>query len=360
VCDVLNPCPNDSCDPLLGCQNVDNTDPCDDSSVCTLGDTCQAGDCVGTPIVCDNTDACDGLESCDPLLGCQPGTPPVCDDSNVCTDDSCDMALGCVFTDNTGPCDDGVACTTGDICAVGECAGTPLVCLDSDPCNGDESCDEGSGTCQSGTPLTCDDGNPCTDDACTPGVGCEFTDNTAVCDDGVNCTTGDVCGGGVCAGTAIPCLDSDLFNGDESCDEGTGTCQPGAPLDCDDGDECTIDSCTPTSGCENAVDTGNPLCLLNQLLLDVTTANPAMLGGTGRQGRLLRRLDRVRDRMQIALESLGGTRQLFRASQRALRIFQRELRRGIRRGKVDGPFADHLIAMAGQLITEVQSLRTDD
>ena len=46
--------------------------------------------------------------------------------------------------------------------------------------------------------------------------------------------------------------DGDACNGDEVCD-GTGTCQPGVTLDCDDGDFCTQDSCDSADGCENQV-----------------------------------------------------------------------------------------------------------
>jgi hypothetical protein len=47
--------------------------------------------------------------------------------------------------------------------------------------------------------------------------------NTVSCDDSDVCTTADVCAGGACAG--------------------------GPALDCDDGDECTADSCDEITGC---------------------------------------------------------------------------------------------------------------
>jgi len=42
-----------------------------------------------------------------------------------------------------------------------------------------------------------------------------------------------------------PCGDDSFCNGREYCEETTGTCEPGLPADCDDGDECTIDTCSP-------------------------------------------------------------------------------------------------------------------
>jgi len=122
-----------------------------------------------------------------------------CNDSNPCTDDSCNPATGCVFTnDNTNSCADGNAC------------------------NGIETCV--SGVCQSGTPLVCNDSNPCTDDSCDQATGCVFTnDNTN------------------------SCVDSDLCNGTEVC--AGGACQNGTPLDCDDGEVCTLDGCDAQLGC---------------------------------------------------------------------------------------------------------------
>jgi hypothetical protein len=44
------------------------------------------------------------------------------------------------------------------------------------------------------------------------------------------------------------CGDADVCNGAETCEDG-GTCAAGAPLDCDDGKACTVDSCDPALGC---------------------------------------------------------------------------------------------------------------
>jgi len=63
----------------------------------------------------------------------------------------------------------------------------------------------------------CDDGNPCTDDLCE-NARCANPDNEAACDDGIGCTLGDVCSGGVCAGT-------DACAPGQDCDHDTGQCQ---------------------------------------------------------------------------------------------------------------------------------------
>jgi hypothetical protein len=98
--------------------------------------------------------------------------------------------------------DDGNACTT-ETCTNGVCA-TPLV-----HCG--------------------DDGNPCTSDACDPATGaCPFAPEP----DGTSCA------------------DIDLCNGGETCQ--AGTCVPGSPPSCDDGNACTRDSCL--GECKNFAD----------------------------------------------------------------------------------------------------------
>ncbi len=53
-----------------------------------------------------------------------------------------------------------------------------------------------------------------------------------------------------------PCGDADVCDGAESCL--AGVCTAGAPLDCSDGDGCTVDSCDPTAGCSHLRTCGSP------------------------------------------------------------------------------------------------------
>lgn len=69
--------------------------------------------------------------------------------------------------------------------------------------------------CGGGLDIACEDCNPCTDDVCDPLLGCVFTPNNGTCSDGDPLTIGDQC-----------------LN---------GTCQSGAPKNCDDGVACTVD-----------------------------------------------------------------------------------------------------------------------
>ena len=48
------------------------------------------------------------------------------------------------------------------------------------------------------------------------------------------------------------CDQTNVCIGHETCDVGAGFCVSGTPLDCDDGNDCTSDSCDPVSGCSNS------------------------------------------------------------------------------------------------------------
>jgi hypothetical protein len=350
ACDDGDVCTDDICDGLGGCTTQYNTANCDDADPCTVNDLCKEGICGGYPVDCECTlDAhCQSLEdgnlcngtllcditklpytckvkpetviacpepdtgpdaiclqsTCDPVAGqcslvadhegfscddgdlcsigdkcieglCTGGVPLLCKDDNPCTDDSCDPLLGCLHSPNALSCNDGNVCTAGDTCLAGECAaGEPLICDDSNVCNGLETCDPAVG-CQSGVLLVCaDDDDVCTDTDCQPGAGCVTTLNQAYCDDGDPCTIGDQCHLGSCqADGNLDCDDGnectdDTCNGPDgcvyspnaaSCDDGTkctagdhcaaGWCVAGSILDCHDDNPCTDDSCDPLLGC---------------------------------------------------------------------------------------------------------------
>jgi hypothetical protein len=128
-------------------------------------------------------------------------------------------------------------------------------CNDGNACNGVETCD--AGHCVLGTPLNCDDGNACTID-CNPATGCvqiPKADGTG-CDDGDECTKGDQCLGGACT--------------------------PGEPRACNDGNDCTVDTCDPTKGCvHTAVGTGLPCSDGNACTQGDACIHGNCIGGTG-------------------------------------------------------------------------------
>jgi hypothetical protein len=244
VCEDGNVCTDDFCQENGGCQHEPNLDPCDDDDPCTLGDGCKQGVCAGVKVPCDCTqdkdcaaledgDVCNGTLACD--LGevpyeCKldPATVVACPEpigpNAPCLKAACDPAAGtCSFLSyhDGSPCNDDDPCTQNDSCAGGVCAGEPGV--------------------------NCNDGNPCTDDECVAASGCANVPNNIPCQDGSVCTVGDQCGWGKCIG--------------------------GKPLPCDDGNDCTDDSCDAALGCVAA---------FNQAMCD--DQNPCTTGDHCEQG----------------------------------------------------------------------------
>ena len=244
-CDDANVCTDDTCIPGSGCVHSINAAPCDDADICTTGDHCQNGFCSAAGnLPCEDGNPCTS-DSCNTLTGCQftpadglncsddnlctvgetcqagkcvPAGAADCNDGNLCTDDSCNPATGCHYQINTNPCDDNNACTIKDVCA--------------------------NSQCQSSGSLACDDGNGCTDDSCDAALGCQFLPNALACDDGDACTQTDTCANGECVGSnPLDCNDNNICT-DESCDQLGGCQHKNNSSICDDTDACTItDSC---------------------------------------------------------------------------------------------------------------------
>ncbi len=373
-CNDDDACTDDVCDPVEGCLNTYNDDPCNDGNPCTNQDKCTVGACQGSFLQCTDGNACTD-DSCDPQKGCVyvnnavpcndgnlctagdacaggsclPGDAKICNDNNACTFDSCDASSGCKTTFTTGICDDGNPCTVSDACIAGSCTGVARTCDDGNPCTTDSCNSAVPGGCVSEPKSSgaCDDGNPCTgSDACQAGqckgaeLGCTcdvdadcgaLEDNNAcngtlrcdktsapykcvvnpatvvtcalsptlssscatascneqtgkcqtvlasdggACEDGDLCTAGTTCSSGKCQGTTAGCNDSNPCTTDtcsaangctfvynqNTCDDGNkctladtcsgGSCVNSTPLQCDDNDPCTADSCKPAVGCE--------------------------------------------------------------------------------------------------------------
>jgi len=283
-CDDGNPCTDDTCDGLGGCQYSFNLADCDDGDPCSVADECQEGKCKGVTVPCDcqsdedcmaleDGDVCNGTLQCDKSVfpyqcAVEPGSVVACElpagADPYCNQPSCDPKTGkCgVVPDHEGlACSDSNACTLGDQCQQGSCTG--------------------SGS------LACDDGNLCTDDSCDAGLGCQHKANSLPCDDGSACTLGDQCSAGKCvsagfadcddsnpctkdgcdsksgcthAPAAGPCSDGNPCTVGDQCDK--GLCKPGPAADCDDGNPCTSDSCGDAGLClhsalAGACDDGN-------------------------------------------------------------------------------------------------------
>jgi hypothetical protein len=326
-------CVNDECvwTPLSGTA-------CSDNDYCTINDTCNAGVCTGAQVDCNDNEDCtqdscgpDGVcihtpnsNSCDDLnectVGdqcvdgkCAPGSDKlVCNDFDVCTDDGCVPDKGCVYIPNRAPCDDSDPCTVGDTCRK-------------------DLCEPGL------QELACPNDNPCADSVCTKGVGCEYPPNSAPCDDNDPCTLNDTCGGGICQhgtgqldcddhndcttdscveGTGClneyntaPCDDNNVCTHDDVC-QGDGVCK-GALLadECDDGRQCTTDTCDPVDGCLNKVQ-NRPECR-PQIVIEfpprgATLDETSVTVGTSRTITVSGRVDTGVDGWQVREFSING------------------------------------------------------
>ena len=298
VCDDGNVCTTDSCDSASGCQhaNLPGGTSCSDGDLCNGLESCWSGTCEpGQALDCDDGSGCTN-DSCDSALGCQ-NTPIGCDDGDACTADSCDDVLGCQHAGID--CDDASVCTVDSCDTALGCQNTPISCDDGDICTVD-SCDAVQG-CQNG-PISCDDGDACTVDSCDAAAGCQYNqavDGTS-CEDAEECNGAEICIAGTCTGGSqlpdgTPCGDGNPCNGDDSClagaclggtppPEGTPcsdgdacnglescfgeVCTTVDPLNCDDGNDCTADSCDQLLGCANdpIPDCGNPIDAVMPLL----------------------------------------------------------------------------------------------
>ncbi len=243
--------------------------PCDDGLFCTHDDTCNPnGLCAGLAVDCSvystlctistceeetlgctltpvvdytrcalNDDMCDGEEYClsgdcvtSGVLNCSALHEP-----NQCIEYVCDPQYGCIGMPlYLHDCDDGNVCTVGDFCGV------------------DSICYPGW------LSIPCDDGNPDTEDSCHADTGCQsvYVGDTSTCFVDADCPVKTcqeaVCANSVCryvsSGVGTRCSDGNACNGEEYC-VGNGVCISIFQLNCNDGNECTEDSCDPDTGC---------------------------------------------------------------------------------------------------------------
>jgi len=301
-----NVCTAASCDGKGTCSQQPAPGSCNDGNACTSGDACQAGACQGGKNLCvckidkdcipfDDGNLCNGVLQCQGG-GCvaKPNSAVTCPAvGDACQTSACNPALGQCIIDsapNGTACDDANACTTAGQCFGGACLVGPVNCDDKNPCTTD-SCSATKGCTHAAIggfpPTTCDDLDPCTPISICQAGKCQGILNTCGCqndagckDDGNLCNGYPTCQGGTCklkAGSPITCdASKDTTCSKATCLAATGSCvqQPvaagavcsdnsactvgdvcslgkciGVPLDCDDAVACTLDQCTPVSGC---------------------------------------------------------------------------------------------------------------
>jgi hypothetical protein len=278
---------------------------------------------------CDDGNVCTLGERCDGNGACVPASSLDC--SGVCQTGTCDPQAGCVPLGDGAPCNDGNACTDGDQCSGTACVpGSPRNC--TGPCL-TGACDSGTGCVPQPASTPCDDGT-----ICTVGDHCTGTDGSCVpgapraCDDGNPCTT-DACDpASGCTHVAVRdgsvCPASDHCHGPAQCRG--GACDPGPEIRCNDGNFCTDDRCDPAQGCVFPPATGvrRTGCRIDELR--------ALLGGlpdssAARGRRLAKRLDRAEGVLAKA-EAATRPKQIHRHLLAARRVFQGFLG-AVRRGR---------------------------
>lgn len=255
----------------------------DDANSCT-DDICVAGLCIHDSSGTNNhpcndldTDACT-LDTCNAGV-CTPGGLKDCDDGNYCTyPDSCEdndpehLAWTCLNPPKLGNAED-YGYIDLDDCEDLMCTGFPnggietptaADCSAYNPdgydlqCN-DYACVDGNGEDNCTLAYTGNLGSPCTDsDPCTVGDRCVDATDHGICEavgdldcDDLNECTVDTCSAGICVNTAdvgASCDDGNLCTVDDICNF-AGNCIPGAPPNCTAlDDKCTDGVCDPGSG----------------------------------------------------------------------------------------------------------------
>ena len=304
-CDDGNSCTEGYCDTIVGFCELITLDGvvCDDGDACTVNERCDGTVCSnGFDRPCDDEQPCT-LNLCNSTTGCYYETdthcvildPPCttgqeCNDGDLCTIDNCTFDGACHNDPQPGcgeacvvdaDCNDQDPCTFNrcetNRCAFPfdpDCGANPCVtvadCNDGDECTID-ICNPDRNLCEHppvpscGEPCVgdedCDDGEPCTDDICNPDTDkcilvpipdCERCFGPADCGDDNYCTD-DTCPEGACVyvPNVLACDDSDFCTESDACSEGECV---GEPVDCDDLDPCTIDTCDAVTGCGSVED----------------------------------------------------------------------------------------------------------
>ena len=184
-----------------------------------------------------------------------------------------------------GQCRDScpAACGEGEACLAARCL--PVSCGDR-PCHSGQACLQGACVAADCASVACQAGQTCAQGACYPtdcaGLACLAGEicwqqddcRTSLCQ-GVRCGASETCADGRCVPTVcagVVCPDGSACEGGRcqevrcigvSCGAGTfcadGRCVPqgcqGVRTLCDDGDECTTDTCQPDGTCSHVANT---------------------------------------------------------------------------------------------------------
>lgn len=327
---LANPCWTYSCTPKTGCVPTHFVEglSCDDGNACTINDACAVSNvgqktCLGIPVPLDDgnpctNDACvDGVVVHEPVDGIPCSPNDGCSDTGMCSAGQCQPDLVCECTHDgdceqpESVCDGVVTCNTSVVggkceivpgtkvvcspteepCHVNTCDASTGVCVltaapDGATCNDDDSCTGldscVAGACTGGTPVACDDGAFCNgQETCDPFLGCVAGAAPSV-GDGVACTV-DACDEETDTITHFPngdlCNDNLFCNGEEICDASVGCVDGEAPA-IEDGDPCTVGTCSEELGQVLQSSTACGFTLVGQVLSDGGGASKSTTGST--------------------------------------------------------------------------------
>jgi len=227
---------------LMSCGGGGSTDDASVGMDAATTDSGGGGSCAGeadgascgTGMICVS-EACVEARCGDGFVDTAAGE--ACDDGNETAFDGCEPTT-CAFTcDDDAQCDDNMACNGAETChpdqhlctvgaPVGEGAPCDLTGSGDGVCRGVDCVDPGCGNGVVDGTEECDDGNDVGDDGCE--ADCTFS-----CE------------------TDMDCIDSDVCNGSETCDTTTHACVAGTAMACDDSDDCTMNLCDPSLGCQH-------------------------------------------------------------------------------------------------------------
>ncbi len=239
----------DTCDGMGVCQNNDQNDgtPCAEQNMCIADGSCLSGVCSNPTAFSMNGSSCDDGNFCTELDVCTNG---VCDGSNPCSGvlPLCFENVGgfiCGNCSNRSQCPPDIGCVTWDCLTTLShiCAKTQdnVLCDDNLFCTGDDTC-LGDGTCtNNGSPcLTgaiCDEANTACIE-CIVDTDCKRCDVSGdACLDTIDCPVGEMCL------TQTNLCDPIVCN--------AGICEPGAPVNCPQTEQCLINECNAATGaCE--------------------------------------------------------------------------------------------------------------
>ena len=255
------------------CEGQDDGAPCDDGNQCTAEDTCESGICVGAVnVVCESDDPCQ-VAACDPASGCNTtvepdGTPCAvpCFEAATCQAGACEPAAEtaylCPAPDADQPCVAELQCEA----STGACT-REILFPEGSACNADsdvctyETC-SAEGACETTGEIdqctTQQQNNPCWTWVCNKKTGCIQTlfVEGAPCDDNAPCTMNDTClvtdiGQKACLGEPVDVDDGNPCT-DDSCDEEGVSHEPIDGIACDPDDGCTTQGMCVAGACEAA------------------------------------------------------------------------------------------------------------